>query len=197
MTAPSEIIPAAMNPFNGLRAFWGQSGIFNTSEMESLFGKFQAHNADMSKLVQDASARQTEALKAASERSVRYFQDLFSARKPQDLIDVQSNIVSDIMESFSGQTRSWLELTQRLQERGQAMVRDMTARADTAAETAIADATKEFTLHVASSDEETDDDDDDDDDAPVKNKKVRALLKTGAGKRTSTVSKSAARGRKR
>lgn len=191
MTASSENIPTEMNPFNGLRSFWGQSGIFNTAEMESLFKKFQAHRADMNKLVQDASARQTQALKAASERSVRYFQDLFSARQPLELIEAQSNIVSDIMENFTGQTRGWLELTQRLQEHSSAMVRDMTARADAAAATAIADATDEFTFHVASSDEEADDD------APVENKKVQALLKAGAGKRTSTVSRSAAHGRKR
>lgn len=196
MTASSENIPAAMNPFNGLRAFWGQSGIFNTSEMESIFKKFQAHNADMSKLVQDASARQTQALKAASERSIRYFQDLFGARQPLELIEAQSSIVSDIMENFTGQTRSWLELTQRLQEHGSAMVRDMTARADAAAETAIADEAEKFTFHVASSNEEIDNEEIDDD-ALVGNEKVQALLKAGAGKRTSTVSRSAAHGRKR
>jgi len=191
MTASSENIPSAMNPFNGLRSYWGQSGIFNTAEMESLFKKFQTHKVDMNKLVQDASAHQAQALKAASERSVRYFQDLFGARQPLELIEAQSSIVSDIMENFTGQTQSWLEMTQRLQEHGLDMVRDMTARADAAAETAIADATEEFTFHVASSDEETDDD------APVENKKVQALLKAGAGKRTSTVSRPASHGRKR
>ncbi len=191
MTASSENIPSAMNPLNGLRSFWDQSSVFNTSELESRLKKFQAHKADMSKLVQDASARQAQALKAASERSVRYFQDLFAVRQPLELIEAQSSIVSDIMENLTGQTRSWLELTQRLQEHGSAMVRDMTAKADADAETAMEDEAEKFTFHVASSNEEMDDD------APVENEKIQALLKAGAGKHTSTVSRSASGGRKR
>ncbi len=198
MNASPSIIPAEQNRMNILSSWWGLPKTINASDMESRVKKLQALKGDINKLLQEASSSQAQALKSASERSIGYFQDFFAARQPFELMKAQSNIVRGFMESLADQTKSCLDLTQRLQDRGSAVVREMAAQTalelDTAAEETFVEAEAEvedYANHTVLFDDELESDE------PVDKQTVRSMLKADTGKRPASKSRSVSRAAKR
>lgn len=199
MNASPSIIPTEQDRMNILSSWWGLPNTINAGDMESRVKKFQALKGDINRLLQEASSRQTEALKAANERSIGYFQDFFAARQPFELMKAQSNIVRGFMESLADQTKSWLDLTQRLQDRGSAVVREMAAQTALALDTAAEEETfveaeaeaEDYANHSVLFDEELESDE------PVDKQTVRSLLKADTGKRPASKSRSVSRAAKR
>lgn len=179
MNASSGNFPTEQNHVTGLPFWWGLPKTINASDIESRVKKFQVLKGDINKLFHEASSRQAQALKTANERSIGYFQDLFAARQPSELMSAQSNIVTSFMESLADQTKSWLELTRKLQDCSAAMVAEKAAETvETTALPIPADAQSEA-------------------DELVDRETARALLRTGREKLSSIKSRPVSRARKK
>lgn len=128
MNSISSNIPIGPNPMIGLPSAWNLSALVNTGDLVNTgyigprFDEFQAFATSVNRLFFEASLARAQSLKATNERNIRYFQDLFSARQPSELIEAQSNLLAGVIESFTQQTRSWTELTQKLFDCGAAMI---------------------------------------------------------------------------
>lgn len=203
MNTSSGNFPTELNHVTGLPSWWGLSKLINTGDMESSLKKFQAIKTDMNRLFhmnrlfQEASSAQAQSLKAVNERSIGYFQELFDARQPSELMKAQSNIITAFIEGLSDQTRTWLELTQKMQDRGSAMVREKAAETAVEAEAAVeveeaveAEA-EDYPGHAVFLDEEPEANE------PVDKQTVRSLLKADTGKRPASKSRSVSRAGKR
>lgn len=179
MNASSSSIPTKQDLVNSLSSWWGLSKLINTGNIESRFEKFQALKTEMNRLFHEASSAQAQSLKTANERSVRYFQDIFGARQPSQLIEAQSNLVEGFIENFTAQTRTWMELTRELQDCSAAMVSEIAAE------------TGEATSLPAPADAQSEADE------PVGRETTSALLRTGREKLSSVKSRPVSRIRKK
>lgn len=180
MNASSSSIPTKQDFVNSLSSWWGLSKLVNTGNIESRFEKYQDLKTEMNRLFQEASSAQARSLKAANERSIRYFQDIFGARQPFELSEAQSNLVEGFIENFTAQTRTWMELTRELQDCSASMVSEIAAETgEAAALPAPADAQSE------------------EEDEPMDRKTASALLKTGREKLSAVKSRPVSRIRKK
>ena len=179
MNASSSSIPTKQDFVNSLSSWWGLSKLVNTGNIESRFEKYQALKTEMNRLFHEASSAQAQSLKTSNERSVRYFQDIFGAQQPFELIEAQSNLVEGFIENFTAQTRTWMELTRELQDCSASMVSEIAAETgEAAALPAPADAQSEA-------------------DEPVGRETTSALLRTGREKLSSVKSRPVSRIRKK
>lgn len=178
MNASSSSIPTKHDLVNSLSSWWGLSKLVNTGNIESRLEKFQALKTEMNRLFFEASSAQARSLKAANEQSIRYFQDIFGARQPSELIEAQSNLVEGFIENFTAQTRTWMEWTRELQDCSAAMVSE------------IAETGEAIALPLPGYTQSEEDD-------PVDTKTASALLKTGREKRSAIKSRPVSRIRKK
>jgi hypothetical protein len=79
-------------------------------------GRFQAFASDLQRIYADAYNHQLRGFLTTSERLAQSLQDAMRCRQPQDVLAAEANIVATYLEGASARTRTWLELTQKVQE---------------------------------------------------------------------------------
>ena len=108
--------PVGFDRVNAVFAWWGLSGADNTGKLDGQFKRFQAFTSDLQKAYGETCSAQMSTLLAANERVGRSLLEFVRCRRPQDVVAAESNVMAAILEETSLQTKTWLELSQKVQE---------------------------------------------------------------------------------
>lgn len=108
--------PIGFDRMNAVFAWWGLSGADSTGKLDGQFKRFQAFTSDLQKAYGETYGAQMSALIGANERIGRSLLEFVQCRRPQDVIAAESSVMATILEETSLQTKTWLELSQKVQE---------------------------------------------------------------------------------
>lgn len=108
--------PISLDRMNAVLAWWGLSSADGAGKFDGQFKRFQTFTSDLQKVCGETYGAQMSALLGANERIGRSFLELIQCRRPQDVIAAKSIIIAAILDEASLQTKTWLELSQRVQE---------------------------------------------------------------------------------
>jgi hypothetical protein len=129
MRANEGNIAMGLDRLNALFAWWGVPNAKEEGGIEKQMKRFQTFASDLQKTCGDAYGQQMQAFRTANDRLAQSFQELMHCRQPQDVIAAESNILATILEGASLQARTWVELTQKVQDCCAAMAREGAAEA--------------------------------------------------------------------
>lgn len=124
MSSKDENITMGLDRLNALFAWWGVPAANGNGQIDGQMKRFQAFTSDLQKTYSEAYSRQMSALFAANERIAGSLQEFLRCRQPQDVIAAESNVLATIMEGASLQAKTWVELTQKVQDCCTAMARE-------------------------------------------------------------------------
>ena len=110
-------------PFNAPLAWWGLQGSDSGDGATRQLGRFQAFASDLQKIYADAYNRQMQGFLTSNERLAQSLQGAMRCREPHDVLAAEANIVATYFEAASARTKTWLELTEKIQECCAAAVR--------------------------------------------------------------------------
>lgn len=113
-----------LDRLNAVFAWWGLSDVNSAGNVESQFKRFQALTTDLQKSFGDTYSAQVGSLLGANERIGRSLLEFLQCRRPQDVIAAESRLLAAILEETSRQTKTWLELSQKVQECCATMARE-------------------------------------------------------------------------
>lgn len=115
MATKSEA-PLGFDRMNAVFAWWGLSGADNTGKLDGQCKRFQALTSDLQKAYGETYSAQMSALLSANERIGRSLLEFVQCRRPQDVVAAESSVMAAILEETSLQTKTWLELSEKVQE---------------------------------------------------------------------------------
>lgn len=124
MVAKNEAASVGLDRVNGVFAWWGLSGADSAGKLDGQFKRFHAFTSDLQRAFGDTYGAQMSTLLGANERIGRSFQEFLKCRQPQDVIAAEASVLAAILEETSLQTKTWLELSRKVQECCAAMVRE-------------------------------------------------------------------------
>ena len=129
MSAKDENITMGLDRLNAMFAWWGVPGANGSTangmgQIDGQMKRFQSFTSDLQKAYTDAYSNQMGTLLGANERIARSFQEILGCRQPQDVIAAESKVFATILEEASLQAKTWIELTQKVQDYCAAMARD-------------------------------------------------------------------------
>lgn len=113
-----------LDRLNAVFAWWGLSDVNSAGNVENQFKRFQALTADLQKSFGDTYSAHIGSLLGANERIGRSLLEFLQCRRPQDVIAAESRLLAAILEETSVQTKTWLELSQKVQECCATMARE-------------------------------------------------------------------------
>lgn len=116
MSGKDDNITMGFDRLNALFAWWGVPSSTGNGSIEVQMKRFQAFASDLQKAYGEAYSRQMEALFTANERLGSSVQELLRCRQPQDVLTAESNILAILLEGSSQQAKTWVELTQKVQD---------------------------------------------------------------------------------
>jgi hypothetical protein len=117
-------ITTGLNRLNALFTWWGVANSYGNGDIDTPMKRLQACASDLQKIYSDAYGRQIQAMFVANERLAGSLQELLRCRKPRDAIAAELNILATLLEEAMVQTKTWVELTKKVQDRCAAMTRD-------------------------------------------------------------------------
>ena len=127
MNAKDENITTAVDRLNALFAWWGVPAATGNGQIDGQMKRFRAFTYDLQRAYGEAYSHQLGALFSANERTARSLQEFLRCRQPQDVIAAESNVVATLLEEASQQTKTWIEVTQKVQDCCAAMAREAAA----------------------------------------------------------------------
>lgn len=101
---------------NAVFAWRGLSDVNSAGKLDGQFKRFQAFTSDLQKAFGDTYGAQMGSLLSANDRIGRSLLEFLQCRQPQDVIAAESSVLAAILEETSLQTKTWLELSQKVQE---------------------------------------------------------------------------------
>ena len=116
--------PVGFDRVNAVFAWWGLSGADNTGKLDGQFKRFQAFTSDLQKAYGETYSAQMSTLLGANERIGRSLLEFVQCRRPQDVIAAESSVMAAILEETSLQTKTWLDLSQKVQDYCATMARE-------------------------------------------------------------------------
>jgi len=116
--------PMGLDRMSAVFAWWGLSGTDSAGKLDGQFKRFQAFTSDLQKAYGETYGAQMSALFGANERIGRSLLELVQCRRPQDVIAAESSVMAAILDETSLQTKTWLELSQKVQEYCATMARE-------------------------------------------------------------------------
>ena len=116
MNAKNENVTSEFNRLNPLLMWWGTPNANGNESIEGQVKRFQTFASDVQKAYGEAYSYQMESLFTANEQLARSFQDFLHCRQPREVIAVESDILAIFFEGAMLQAKTWVELTQRVQE---------------------------------------------------------------------------------
>ncbi|MCF2521704.1 hypothetical protein [Bradyrhizobium sp. G127] len=108
--------PMGLDRINAVFVWWGLSGTDSVGKLNGQFKRFQAFTSDLQKAYGETYSAQISSLFGANERIGRLLLELVQCRRPQDVIAAESSVMAAILDEASLQTKTWLELSQKVQE---------------------------------------------------------------------------------
>jgi hypothetical protein len=119
-----------LDRLNALFAWWGIPKSSGNGTIETQMKRFQTFAADLQKTFGDTYSQQMRTLFASNEQLGRSLQELVRCRKPQDLIAAESKILAIFFDGISRQAKSWIELTQKVEDCCATVTRQAAGEAD-------------------------------------------------------------------
>lgn len=116
MSTKDESITTGLDRLNATFAWWGVPGASGNGQIDGQMKRFQALTSDLQKVYGDAYSKQMGTLLGANERIARSLQEFLRCRQPQDLIAAEANVLATILQETSLQAKTWVELTQKVQD---------------------------------------------------------------------------------
>jgi hypothetical protein len=116
--------PVGFDRMNAAFAWWGASGADGTSKLDGQIKRFLVLTSDLQKAYSETCGAQMSALVGANERIGRSLLEFVQCRRPQDVIAAESSVLAAILEETSLQTKTWFELSRKVQERCVTMARE-------------------------------------------------------------------------
>ena len=124
MTAKDDIGAMGLDRLNALFAWWGIPDAGENGNVDGQMKRFQAFTSDLQKVYGEAYNRQMEAMFTANERIAKSLQAFLHCREARDVIAAESNVLATILEGASLQSRTWVEVTQKIQDCCASMARE-------------------------------------------------------------------------
>jgi hypothetical protein len=106
----------------GLLAWWGIPDSAATFVIDRKIQGLQCFAFDLQKVLTEASNSSVDILFATSRRVSRSLEELLRSTQPEKLLTVHSEIMAALLEGGSSQAKTWVELTQKVQEQYGALV---------------------------------------------------------------------------
>jgi hypothetical protein len=103
---------ASAEGFGSARGWWG---IDAHQRLENRLQRFQELANGLCRAYSEACDGQVEVLTAANECVTRSFQGFLNSRRPDQLLAVESEVLSDLMKVTSLQIKAWSDLGQKIQ----------------------------------------------------------------------------------
>ena len=116
MSTKDETITTALDRLNATFVWWGVPGTSGNGQIDGQMKRLQAFTSDLQKAYGDAYTKQMSTLLGANERIARSLQEFLRCRQPQDLIAAEANVLATVLEETSQQAKTWVELTQKVQD---------------------------------------------------------------------------------
>jgi hypothetical protein len=127
MSSKDSNTTTGLERFGALFAWWGVPNAPGKGAIDTQMKRFQTFAADLQKTYGDAYSQQMQALFTANERLVRSLQEFIHCRQPEDIVAAESHVLATLLEGASSQTKTWIELTQKVEACCAAMARDVAA----------------------------------------------------------------------
>ncbi len=124
MSGAYDDVTMGLHRFNALMSWWSVPGAGGNQEIDAQISRFQRFSSRLQQACSDTCSRQMEAALSANDRVARAFQDLARCRRAEDVITAESAILATLFEVASRQAKTWIELTQKLQQSCVAMARE-------------------------------------------------------------------------
>lgn len=124
MTEKNETASLGLDRMNAVFAWWGLSDGDSAGKLDGHFKRFGTFTSDLQKVFGDTYGAQMRTLLGVNERIGRSFQEFLKCRQPQDVIAAEASVLASILEETSLQAKTWLELSQKVQECCAAMARE-------------------------------------------------------------------------
>lgn len=116
MNTKDSNITMGFDRLNALFAWWGVPSSNGNGNIETQMKRFQTFASDLQKTYGEAYSQHMQALFTVNERLAGSLQELMRCRQPQDVIAAESNILATLVEGASLQAKTWVELTQKVQD---------------------------------------------------------------------------------
>jgi hypothetical protein len=116
--------PISLDRMNAVLAWWGLSGTDGAGKLDGQFKRFQVFTSDLQKAYGETYGAQMSAFLGANARIGRSLLELIQCRQPQDVIAAESSVMAAILDEAWLQMKTWLELSQRVQEYCVTMARE-------------------------------------------------------------------------
>lgn len=126
MCGAYDDVAMALHRINALLGWWSISGTSGQHEIDSRISRFQRFASQLQEACDGSYVRQVEAALSAGDHLAQAFQDLARCRHAQEFVAAQSAILATLLDVASLEAKTWIELTQKLQQTCAAMAREAT-----------------------------------------------------------------------
>jgi hypothetical protein len=116
MNAQYQNVTSAFDRLNPLLTWWRIPNANGNESIEGQVKRFQIFGSDLQQAYGEAYSYQMGSLFTANEQLARSLQNLLHCRQPGKVIVVESDILAIFFEGAMLQAKTWVDLTQRVQE---------------------------------------------------------------------------------
>jgi hypothetical protein len=116
MDKMAESIAGNLKRVNALLTWWGIPNVNGIGAATEQIKRFQKLTADLQTIYGEASRLQLKTLLAANEEMARTFSEMLRIRATEDLLGAESSLVANLSENLSLQTKTWTEMSEKLNE---------------------------------------------------------------------------------
>lgn len=116
MDKMAESIAGNLKRVNALLTWWGIPNVSGIGAATEQIKRFQKLAADLQTIYGEASRLQLKTLLAANEEMARTFSEMLRIRATKDLLSAESSLVANLSENLSLQTKTWTEMSEKLNE---------------------------------------------------------------------------------
>jgi hypothetical protein len=116
MTTKSEAGTSMSDWLNPLPMWWRFSDVGGLDDVAGQMRRFQTFASDLQKACGDVYGEQMAIFVTGNGRLARLLERLPNCRQPNEVFAVQSDILATVLEGASLQAKTWIDLTQRMQE---------------------------------------------------------------------------------
>jgi hypothetical protein len=116
MTVETENIASGLDRLNALLFWWGIPNTTRNDKIDEQVRRFQVVASGLQNAYGDACLRQIEALYTANEQLARSIQEFLNCRHTQEIFAAETSVLAAVLEGTSVQARTWIDLTQTVQD---------------------------------------------------------------------------------